>query len=315
MNPSDVRLDALGFPLPYGFDDLPSRAAKSTDPQAPVPSRKRARGTFTIRLMLVMVAVGAGVMALVRAELTEPVSKAVAEWLASHATDKHAADDLDGALRDLDRALAWSDKSPAIFAMRGQVRLEKGDVVGSLADFNKLVSLVPHSSRAYVLRSASLQRLERHEDAIRDVSQAVQLHSSDGNLLNARAYTRAIAGQELDQALADIEEAIRLEGENSHYLDTQGYIRYLMGQHDRALADLDRALAIDQDDVLPGFLLSGHPHRARMLAREKRLNEQNLAVMYHHRGQIHEALGNLEQAQSDLRRGDALGYNPAAGVY
>ena len=166
----------------------------------------------------------------------------MAQWLAQHAYQKQAADDLDGALRDLDRALGWSDKSAQIYALRGQVRLEMNDLEGGLADFNKVVSMEPTSSDAYELRSMSLQRLERHEEAIHDISQAVQMRRSDPNLLNARAYTRAIAGLELNQALEDIQLAMRLEGENSHFLDTRGYIYFLLGEYDQALADTDRAL-------------------------------------------------------------------------
>jgi len=319
MNRSEVRLDALGFPIPQTFDNLarggavlPETADNVSTTRVP---RRSGRGTFAIRAFLVMVAIGAGVMALVRAELGEPLSRAIAEWLASHAGTKQAEDDLDGALRDLDRAIAWSDKSPTIFALRGQVRLEKGDLVGSLADFNKLVSMVPHSSRAYELRSASLQRLKRHQDAVRDLSQAVEMRHRDPHLLNARAYTRAIGGMELEQGLEDIELAIRLEGENPHYLDTRGYLLFLLGEHNRALADLDQAVAQAEQDDRSGFMLAGHAHRSRMLAREKRLREQNLAVIYHHRGQVHEEMGHDELAQSDLRRSAALGYNPEAGVY
>jgi tetratricopeptide (TPR) repeat protein len=309
MNPSDnIRLDALGFPIPRTFEDV---QAAATPPRKPTP------GTRTVRVVLVALAIGAAVMAVVRAELGEPVGKAIAEWLASHGERKFLTDDLDGASRDLDRALAWSDKSPVIFALRGEVRKEKGDLLGSLADFNKSIDLAPNASKLYVLRAVVLQRLERHEDAIRDVSQAVRLHrSTDPLLLNARAYTRAIAGQELDAALDDINRAIDMEGENSHYLDTRGYIYFLQGDYQRARTDLDKALKIAENSVpLPGFIFAGDPQRQRMMARDKRIHDQEMAVIYHHSGQIHEKLGNAAEAEADLRRGDQLGYNPAAGVY
>jgi len=37
--------------------------------------------------------------------------------------------------------------------------------------------------------------------------------------------------------------------------------------------------------------------------------------MLHHRGEVHEKLGHAELAEKDLLEGDALGYNPAKGVY
>ena len=99
----------------------------------------------------------------------------------------------------------------------------------------------------YVARAVALQRLKRHEDAIRDLSQALLLRRKAGSvlsdhrysqpeLLNARAYTRAIAGLELDEALHDINDAIEGERENAHFLDTRGYIYYLRGDYDQARA-------------------------------------------------------------------------------
>jgi tetratricopeptide (TPR) repeat protein len=323
MNPSDIRLDALGFPIPRTFDDLQTLSTPSG-----TPPRKPSRGTRTVRVALVALAVGAAIMAVLRAELGEPAGKAIAQWLASHGARKYDADDLDGAARDLDRALAWSDKSPVIFELRGQVRLEKGDLLGSLADFNKTIDLAPHSTEPYVARAMVLQRLERHEDAIRDLSQAIRLHrNSDvpllryapytrSELLNSRAYTRAIAGLELDAALADIDRAITMEGENAHYLDTRGYIYFLLEDYHRANEDLEKALKIAEDnEPLPGLIIAGDTPRQRRLARVKRQYDQALAVIHHHSGQIYEKLGDVAKAEAHLRQGDRLGYNPAAGVY
>ncbi|HVU86601.1 MAG TPA: tetratricopeptide repeat protein [Pirellulales bacterium] len=308
MNPSDVRLDAHGFPIPPTLGPL--QAAES--PEAP---RRTPRGTFTLRLLLILLALGAGTMAIVRAELGEPISRRVAEWLAGHAFQKQAADDLDGALRDLDRALAWTDKSAQIYAFRGTVRLEKGDLEGSLADFNRVISLAPTSSDAFELRSMCLQRMERHDDAIRDINEAVRMYRAAPHLLNSRAYIRAIANRELDEALADIQQALEMEPDNAHYLDTRGYIYYLRGEDGEALKDLDRALEIAEQQVPTGMFLANHPHRGRVLARAIRRHENAMAVMYHHRGLVHERLGHSELAEADLRQGDAFGYNPAAGVY
>jgi tetratricopeptide (TPR) repeat protein len=190
-----------------------------------------------------------------------------------------------------------------------------GDVEGSLSDFNKVTALAPESSEALELRAMSLQRLDRHDEAIRDVTKAIQMRRFEPHLLNSRAYTRAIAGVELNEALQDIQSAIESEGRNSHYLDTRGYIYFLLGEYEPALADLDQALAMARREAPNTFILDRHPYPERVLARLKRQHENILAVMYHHRGEIHQKLGHSEQAESDLRQGDAFGYNRAAGIY
>jgi tetratricopeptide (TPR) repeat protein len=304
MNPSDIRLDSLGFPIPPTFGASPAAA------EAAPPRRYR---TFTIRALLVLVAAGAAIMALVRADVGEPLTRSVAEWLANHAEQKHDVGDSEGALRDLDRAVAWSDKSPAIYLLRGQILLEKGDLRGSLADFNRLVNLAPKVYQTYLLRARVLQRLERHEDAIRDASQAVRLRPS-AEMLNERAYTRAIAGLELEKALEDIKQALAEEQDNLNFLDTRGYIYLRRGQYAQALDDLDKAVEMTRKNPpFAGFPFAGNdPRRRRAIARDY---QHGLAVMLHHRGEVHEKLGHAELAEKDLLEGDALGYNPAKGVY
>ena len=37
--------------------------------------------------------------------------------------------------------------------------------------------------------------------------------------------------------------------------------------------------------------------------------------MYHHRGEIYQKLGQSEKAETDIRRAENLGYDPAHGVF
>ncbi len=134
MNPSDIRLDELGFPIARTFDDPASGAIGA-------PARQGGRGAFAVKFLLVIVALSAGAMAILRAELGKPIGNAIAQWLMHHAEEKYAADDLAGAERDLDRAVAWSDDAPPVFALRGLIREKRGDLDGSLADYSKVVGL------------------------------------------------------------------------------------------------------------------------------------------------------------------------------
>ncbi|HEY2838110.1 MAG TPA: hypothetical protein VGJ26_03105 [Pirellulales bacterium] len=308
MNPSDVKLDKLGFPLPYGFDAKP---ASEPQPESNVAKR-------VARIVLILMAIGAGAAAISKAKLGEPIRQSIAEWLVQGAMRNLMLDDVDAALRDLDRAIAWCDVSPDIYKMRGQVRLEKQDLEGSLADFTKITELSPHDAEACLMRATALQRLQRHDEAIAEVTKAIKLHGEfSATLLNSRAYFRALAGTELDEALEDVERALDREHDNAAYLDTRAYILFLKGDHGKALIDMNRALMLtERRRFSPGRMaMARDPETSRMLARQKRASDHEVAVMYHHRGQIQQALGNEAQAEIDLRRGDRLGYNPAEGVY
>ena len=301
------RYDQYGFPIPVTFED---------DAPAP-PNSLSARRRRALRALFALSALGVLGILVLQTPLRQQASKLVSGWLLDRAMNKYAADDLPGALVDLDRAVAWSPDSPAVFALRAEVRLASNDLSGSLADCNKLISLSPHFARGYLRRAHVYQRLERHQEAIDDATHGVELSGPwDAEPLNSRAYIRALAGLELEEGLADVEKALRLHENEPAFLDTRGYLLYLLGRYPPALADMDQA--IDQcekrksaDEKIIARQRVPHSEVALYLRQAK----ENLAVMHHHRGLIHEKLGNSEKAQADLRLGEELGYNPATGVY
>jgi hypothetical protein len=53
----------------------------------------------------------------------------------------------------------------------------------------------------------------------------------------------------------------------------------------------------------------------RRSPREKRALRENMAVMYFHRGQILEKLGDDRRAKRDMRLALEMGYDPESGVF
>ena len=53
----------------------------------------------------------------------------------------------------------------------------------------------------------------------------------------------------------------------------------------------------------------------KLTRRRQRGARQELAVLLHHRGLIHQKLENVSQAAADLQRAQELGYSPADGVW
>jgi tetratricopeptide (TPR) repeat protein len=277
--------------------------------------------------------------AAVREGLTDSAKEMLAHLLIRRASKSMEQNDLPAALASLDRAIAWAPAEPNAFRLRAHCRLEANDVQGSLDDFNRLIELNGRYVPAYTGRSMAFQRLNRHREAIDDLTQAIKLSPEhDPGPRNDRAYARAIAGIELKEGLEDVNTALALvQGEinaipippdadlrtrmyrallnkqRAMYLDTRATVLLLLGQFDpaeyeRALADMDEAIALIEEAArLPSGYDTSPLYR--------RQDDQHKSVMYHHRGQIHLFLGHLEEAATDLNRGQVLGYNPSAGVY
>ncbi|MEX2119662.1 MAG: tetratricopeptide repeat protein [Pirellulales bacterium] len=316
MKPPSNEVDQFGFPIPPNFEGERTRTAGA-----------RRVGRLVWRWGLVLVFVALLLSSALRSGMIDYGKAAMAEGLLDRAQRKLQIDDVEGALADLNRAASWKPDDKSIRYLRARVRLEANDVEGSLDDYNKLMQMAPHFTEGYLGRSMALQRLDRHHEAIADLSRAVADRPDDPIRLNARAYARAIAGIELEEAMQDIEKALELLGNElgdlrglddtrAHFLDTRGYLHYLRGNYEPALDDLKEAIAI-QESFKHRVLNSPRVRTAdpRMLSRYRRSCDQALAVMYHHRGQVYQKQGDAEAAKADLELGDKLGYNPAEGVY
>jgi tetratricopeptide (TPR) repeat protein len=113
--------------------------------------------------------------------------------------------------------------------------------------------------------------------------------------------------KELEAGLDDIQRAMRMvrsnAAANAAFIDTRGYLYHLLGEQQKALDDLDKAIS----------LTTAERSHLRLPEMQEKLNE-DLAVMHHHRSLVHQALGNIEEAESDRELANELGYDPDAGV-
>lgn len=322
MPPAPPQLDEHGFPIPTTFDDRPARRG---------PSRAF-QFAWRTALVLAFIAVLLGMV--FQSTLAKGAKHWLAEQLVRRSLEKVLLNDPSGALADLNRAASLSPDNPQVLQIRAQLKLTLHDVEGSLEDYNALVKLDRRYAPAYLGRSSALQRLNRHREAIDDLTQAIKLSTSrDATPHNNRAYARAIAGVDLAEALDDVQEAIKiidedlrdnqlanrrsltqapeLRGQKAAYLDTRGYIYFLQSRYEEALADLDQAIQFAEE--FHGLRV-GHI-RAEYQPYFKKQSDQEMSVMFHHRGQVYEKLGRKEEARADLDRATQLGYNPAEGVF
>lgn len=125
------------------------------------------------------------------------------------------------------------------------------------------------------------------------------------HLLNGLAYARALAHMELNEALIEATEALR-EAENSAaILDTRGYILFLLGRREEALADLDKAVSL-QNNELRLWRRVYEDQRQQLvdltvLREMDQMYRRSLAVMLYHRGLALEKT-DPEKARRDFEK-------------
>ncbi len=269
--------------------------------------------------------------------LMQFVPEEVARWYLAAAREAELGGDSQRAEQYLSGALEWLPDRPTLLVARGRHRLAQKKYQAALQDAQRAIELSGGTlPDVFELRMLIFQRLGRHDEAIADADRLVQLvaeapgmvlKTADGRLLtypsvlNTRAYARALAGKQIEQGLSDIELAFSAAGNENNYamLDTRGYLRYLAGDLQEALQDLQRAIELGEAEFQavqgrlgqePVFI-----EDPRKRARVERLFREELAVLYHHRGLVHRALGDDAQAEKDLQRADQYGYDPESGVW
>jgi tetratricopeptide (TPR) repeat protein len=261
----------------------------------------------------------------------------VARWHMAAGENAALDGDLDAAVHHAGNALAWARHRSPILLARSRWKLAGNDLEGSLADCDAALEATPRDPLILSQRSEVLQRLGRHDEALADYDLAAELmlHSladdsfmradpfdqARAMLLNNRAYFRARAGQDLEGALQMADLALRYLHGNGSYavLDTRGYLHYLLGNHDAALADMERAVAHGQLTYVHEMArlereMQLRLDRRRQLQQKKAL-EQSMAVVYYHRALVYDAQGKKDLARRDYQRADALGYGPENGAW
>jgi tetratricopeptide (TPR) repeat protein len=151
------------------------------------------------------------------------------------------------ALADFNEALRLNPQDSLAYLARGELLLRKGDEKQAWADLDQAVRTAHDDGTALIRRAEAYASVGRYADAVRDLSALLltsQLKSQRPIILNARCWTRAEWGQELQEALADCNAALDLDQGSWAILDSRGFVELRLGQYDKAIADYDRALEL-----------------------------------------------------------------------
>ena len=190
---------------------------------------------------------------------------------------KRAARDVDGALADLNKAIALDPLDVAALAERYSIEVERKDQEGALFDLDRLIEL-DANDLARVRARAELHRVRNErEKALADYDRAIEIDPSDaasfrlrgeahrlwGQVEAARAdFGKAIelnprfvaayssralleAGKNEDSVLADYTKCIELDPKGANWLVQRALSHYRKKHYDEAIEDASAAIKID----------------------------------------------------------------------
>lgn len=245
-----MEYDPFGLPRPVDFED-------SSRPARPRVTAGR------IALLLGVLAAGAS-------------AAAIAHWGPE-------------VLADLPRQFAMRHRNaPRAIVARLNSHLEQGNYPKALVEIDRLLRIAPDNLELRIVRAEIYVRMKQFPKAIQEYTMLLEIDPLNATALNNRAYNRALAKIDLEEAQADIERAIDIAGEVPVFVDTRAYLNYLMGKPREALEDFDRIL----NDPLALADLGG----------------PQLGEIYFHRGLAHRELGNGNAAADDFNKARQLGF-------
>jgi tetratricopeptide (TPR) repeat protein len=188
--------------------------------------------------------------------------------------------DYDHAIADYTKVIQFNPKAVNLYISRGTSYYNKGDFDRAIADYTKSIENAPNNIWGYYVRAGAYERTAKYERAIADYSRVMVINPDDFRAYKSRGddydkigdkakaasdyevvakltsnltdafgcRTRAWALLKLGrtaEALTSARSAIELTPNDSIALDIRGRILEALGQRNEAIADFQRALAIN----------------------------------------------------------------------
>lgn len=244
-----------------------------------------------------------------------------------HEDDELVAE-LEGTIEKMTERLSSDEKDVAALITRGEAWFDLGEREKAEADLKKALELEPESASTN-LAWARAQLGEADDSVVLEhVQKAIQIDTikpGENEVDKATGYddeSRALAQrilaeaqlntENLEAARKAIDHALELSGEDSDFLVFRGNVRRLQGELEEAIADLRKAIELDEDEPGPrvelamALLESGEVEQAfeELDAAFDKADAGGLltAELHSTRGDAHAARGDRLRAREDYRR-------------
>ena len=171
------------------------------------------------------------------------------------------------------------------YLSRGNSKIELEDYRGAIADYNKIIELIPNESIAYYNRGIAKEALEDYRGAIADYNKALELNPYNANIYHGRGNVK-FKLEDYRGAIADYNKIIDLYPNHtmaSIAYHSRGVIKEALEDYKGAIAEFTKAIEL----------------------------RPNYADPYFGRGLDKLKLGQKDEGCMDLSKAGELGYSKA----
>jgi tetratricopeptide (TPR) repeat protein len=144
---------------------------------------------------------------------------------------------------------------------RHQLILVEGELLRRAGEFEEAYNFYsehlkqnPQDTSLRYARALVAERIDKLEQAEKDLRAIIEREPSNAQALNALGYTLADRTDRYQEALGYIQRALEVEPDDAAIIDSLGWVQYRMGNHDKAVEHLRKALDIVKDPEIAAHL-------------------------------------------------------------
>jgi tetratricopeptide (TPR) repeat protein len=152
------------------------------------------------------------------------------------------------ALADIDRALQNSPGEIAALILRARVNQQAGNDAEAVEDVDRILENDPRNEQALELRGLLAADRGDYAAAIRDFRRLVAAHPDDAVLMSQLGMLY-LAARQPREAVKRFTRALEIDEKHFSSLRGRSDALISIGEHEKAVADLDRAHALRPDDT------------------------------------------------------------------
>ncbi len=141
----------------------------------------------------------------------------------------------------LDKAIQLDEDYLSAYKYRGMINVEMEDYESAVTDFNAALLLDPMNADLYVQRARALAKLNRLDDAMRDLNFSLDIEPKAPRTLYYLGYTHALSG---DTAMAFdyFDKALAIDPEFDEVYESKAEILGKLGRREEARVAIDKAI-------------------------------------------------------------------------
>jgi tetratricopeptide (TPR) repeat protein len=158
-----------------------------------------------------------------------------------------AQDKLPAAVEAASKAFEVEPRDLNALMLRAQLNMQQDKLEPALADLNRILQARPGAPQALLLRSGVFVDQKKYVEAIRDLRELARMNP-ENELIRLQAAQVYVAGGWPRFAIQILGGLIASSPDNASALRSRGDAYLNIGRHAEAIADFDKALALDPNN-------------------------------------------------------------------